>query len=153
MTQTTGGMSARALKVEYAVNTGGGFGSYADISGYAASVEPSGAERGIGEQHTGAGDTPIVTTGKLSAARAVLRAVYTQADSEAFDAILDAKVNNYPFKLRWSVPGGATGDKQYEIEGYVAKCTPPSGDTGSPDLVLFEAEIVGADFAESTVSA
>ena len=153
MTQTTGGMSARALKVEYAVNTGGGFGSYVDISGYAASVEPSGAERGVGEQHTFDGDTPIVTTGKLSAARAVLRSVYTQTDSEAFDAIYDAKVNNYPFKLRWSVPGGATGDKQYEVEGYVTKCTPPGGDAGSADVVLFEAEVVSASFDESTVSA
>jgi hypothetical protein len=154
MAQTTGGMSARSLKVEYDIDTGTGFsGSYTDLSGYGANVEPSGEERAYAEQHTFDGDSPLVGYGKLSAAEATLRAVYTQTDAEAFDVIYDAKKNHYPFKLRWSVPGAATaGDKLYECAGYVVTCTPPGGDAESAETVLFEAKVVGPDFDESTVS-
>lgn len=148
MTQTTGGMSARAMKVQVDVNAGG----YVDVSGYGASVEPSGGDRAYGEQHTFDGDTPIIGWGKLGASSVVLKAVYTQTDAEPFDSIYDAKVGHLPVKVKWSIPGGASADKEYEVEGYVSKCTPPGGEAGSPAVIMFVAEIVGPEFAESVVA-
>lgn len=153
MAQATGGLSARAMIVQYDINTGGGFaGSYTTLSGYGVVVEASGAQRAWSEQHTFEGDTPIIGYGKLSAAEALLRAVYTQTDAQAFDVLFDAKVNHYPFKLQWSIAGGASGDKEYETHGYVVECTPPGGDGTSPDIVLFEARVVANDFDESVAS-
>jgi hypothetical protein len=85
-------------------------------------------------------------------AQAVLRAVYTNDDDEPFDAIYDAKVNHYPFKLKWSIPGGASGDKEYEVNGYVTECTPPEADAGSADVIMFEATITAPDFDETTAT-
>lgn len=148
MAQTTDQMSARALKVEVNVNGGG----YTDISGFAVSVEPGGEERDYSEQHTFDGDSPLLGFGKLSAAEATLKAVYTQADSDPFDEIWDAKKAHQTVALRWSVPGGASSDKQYECSGYCVACTPPGGESSSSDVVLFEAKIVAQDFDESTVA-
>lgn len=148
MAQTTGGTTAKGLLVEWSTDGS----AYNSASGYGVAVEPSGAERDVGEQHTFEGDTPIVGTGKLSAADVTLRAVYTQTDSEFFDVMFDAKENDSDIWIRYSMFGGASGDKQYTVQGKCVMCTPPGGEAGSADIVLFEARVVGAKYEEATVA-
>ena len=145
-------MTASDLKVEYDIDSGGGFLGYTDISGYGTKVEPEGGERAYSATHVFDSDTPVMGYGKRAEVKATLTAVFTQADSDPFDEIYDAKVNNYPFKLKWSPAGGAAGDKEWEIVGRVIECIPPGGEADSEDLILFEAVIVGDDVDEDTVA-
>lgn len=141
-------MTASDLKVEYTV----GVGPAVDLSGYAVTVDPEGAERAWSETHVFDCDTPVMGYGKLACAKATIKAVYTQDDAEPFDDIYDAKVANDDFKLKWSVAGGAAGDKEYEVAGKVVECSPPGGEAGSADLVFFEALVVANDFDETVVA-
>lgn len=148
MAQTTGGTTAKGLVTGYSTNGS----DFTDVSGFGVAVEPSGAERAFSEQHTFEGDTPIVGTGKLSAADVTVRAVYTQVDSEFFDVMYDAKVNDSDIWIKYSTFGGTSGDKEYVIKGKCVMCTPPAGDAGSADTVLFEARVVGAQYTEQAVA-
>jgi len=146
-------MSARKMKVEYDIDSGGGYVGYTDVGGFAASVAPGGGDRAHEDFHTFDGDTPIVGWGKLGSSSVVLKAAFTQADAQPHDDIYDAKINHYPVKLKWCVAGGAVGDKEFEVEGHVARCLPPGGEASSASVVQFEAEIIGPDYDESVVAA
>ena len=63
MAQTGDGISLVNGTVEMSTN----FSTWTDISGFSNSLVPEGAERATGELATADGDTPVLTTGKLSA--------------------------------------------------------------------------------------
>lgn len=142
------GVSARQLLAEYSLNGT----DFTSVAGANVAIEPSGEDRAYAEQPVFEVDDPVIGYGKLSAADVMLRAVYTQTDSEIFDVLYDAKIANSDIWLRWSVYGGNSGDKQYTVQGKVVECVPPGGEAGSADVVLFEARVIGAKYTESVVT-
>ena len=137
MAQTGDGISLVNGTVEMSTN----FSTWTDISGFSNSLVPEGAERATGELATADGDTPVLTTGKLSATSITLKAVYTEGAAEVWKTAYDALQNGTPFYLRWTPNAATTGNYRFTTDpnySYVVKCPPPGGDFGSPDPVAVE---------------
>lgn len=148
MAQTTAGITPKGMVVSFSSDGA----AWTDMSGMGVSVEPTGAARAFSELHTFEGDTPIVGTGKLSAADVTVKGVLTPTDAEFFDFMFDAKVADSAVYIKYSPAGGASGDKEYTVQGKCIECTPPGGEAGSSDIILAEARIVGAAYAEAVVA-
>jgi hypothetical protein len=108
MAQTTGGMTAVAVDVEYSSNGS----AWTSLSGSTTSIEGVEQERISGEAYTFDGDTAIIGKGKRAPIEVTINFIYTEAAGEAFEVIraafeADGGTDLY---FRWSPKGiGASG--------------------------------------------
>lgn len=134
MPQTTDGVSAANMKVEYSLNGS----SYTDIGGFAAAVTPDGGERKVGKGFTFTGDTPLLVKGKRESITLKVRSVYTEGGSEIFEIVRAAYEGASDFWVRYSPQGGVTGDFTYTAKGIITDAPYPEGEAESEDPIMFE---------------
>lgn len=163
MAQTTGAIVGSGAKVEYSLNASGTTGTWVDFSGYAASVEVSGGEQIVGSQMTLDGDAGIVRgANKTEPFTVTVSVVYTETDSQPFDALWDRfKTATKTVALRWSPAGGAGGAVQFATTDAaksspvlcpIVSCTPPTSAADSGDPLMFELVVECADILKSTIA-
>ncbi len=131
MTQTTGAISAKNVKITLASQ---------DISGSSNKVELS-PELESGDTFTFDGDWRIVTAGKLKWA-GKFSVVYTETTNEGADKVWAAFIAGAPVALTVSPKGGSTGDWQFSGNILITKA-PIELDGTKGDPVLMEAEFEG----------
>lgn len=135
MAQTTNGISMKDCKLEGSTNGS----TWADISGFAASIETDGGDRQTGEDYTFDGDTAIITKGKREPIDLTAKVVYTEGASDPFEAVRAAYEAGTPYYLRWSPKGGGLSTFQYTTPAGVVTSFPyPGGEAGSADPVMIE---------------
>ena len=136
MAQITGGMSFVDAQVEYSTDGV----AFADISGSANTVEPSGGERASGEISTASGDTPILTFGKLAGVDIAYNCVYTEGATDPFEGFrgYHQAAGGSEVVLRWSPQGGqGTGKISFTGTGKITEAPWFGGDVGSADPLTF----------------
>ncbi len=150
MAQTTSGVSGRALYV--AISTNGS--TFTDISGLANSVEPDGGERNMGETFTAEGDTPIVTRGKRAALNVKVKAVYTEATSEAYALTETAYEAGSDLYVRWAPKGNTSGYKQYTTAKGTVTDPPYQGvaDVGDGSALMVEFTVMTPSITPATIA-
>ena len=164
MPQTTGALVGSGAKVEYSLDASGTVGTWVNMSGYAASVEVSGGEQVTGSQMTLDGDAAIVRgANKTEPFTITVSVVYTEADSQPFDALWDRfkTASTKTVALRWSPSGGAGGAIQFATTDTaktapvlcpIVSCTPPSSAADSGDPLMFELVVECADILKTTIA-
>lgn len=150
MEQTTGGMSGRALYVALSQNGT----SWTDVSGQIISIKTDGGERATGTIHTAAGDTPIITEGKLDAISVTLEGVYTEITGEAYALASAAYEADTPLYVRWAPKGNATGNKQFTTAACVVKSPPYQGvpDVGDGKTLVVSIKLETAKITGATIA-
>lgn len=150
MAQTTSGVSGRSLYVAIATNGT----TFTDISGLANSVEPDGGERNMGETFTGEGDTPIVTRGKRAALNVKVKAVYTEATSEAYALAKAAYEAASDLYVRWAPKGNTSGYLQYTTAAGTVTNSPYQGvaDVGDGSALMVEFTVMTASVTQATIA-
>lgn len=164
MAQTTGAMSGAAGSVEYSFDAESGTAAtWVNISGYAASVEVSGGEAVTGQQLTLDGDAAIVTAAnKINPYTITVNAVFTETDSEPFDALYDRYTGaTKTAAFRWSPAGGGTGDVEFSttdsagtaaVNVPITACTPPGVDASSGDPRMFTVSFISPDILKAAAT-
>lgn len=138
MAQATDYLCAVDAKIEYSDDGGS---TWADISGYANSVNPGEQTREVGTYQTASGDTEIVCKGKRTAMGISIEALY--AEAVMIDDVRTAFENgDQDFQIRWSPDGGDVGDYQYtSANGILSAWNEvgggPGADNVSPARVSF----------------
>jgi hypothetical protein len=148
MPQTTSGMSAANMKVEYSLNGS----SYTDIGGFASAVEPDGGDRKVGEGYTFVGDTPLLVKGKRESMSLKVKAVYTEGAGDIQEIVRAAYEGASDFWLRWSPQGGTTGQFQYTAKGIITSAPYPTGDAESEDPIFLEFEVKATSVTKSVAA-
>lgn len=150
MTQTTSGVSGRAVYIAIATNGS----TFTDISGLANSVEVDGGERNMGETFTADGDTPIVTAGKRAALNTKVKAVYTEATSEAYALAKTAYEAASALYVRWAPKGNTSGYVQYTTASGVVTNPPYQGvaDVGDGSALMVEFTVMAASITQATIA-
>lgn len=163
MAQTTGALSGAAAKVEYSLNATGTTGTWVDFSGYAQSVEVTGGDAITGQQFTADGTSAIVTpANKTNPYTITVNVVWTETDSEPFDAIYDRYVGaTKTIAFRWSPAGGAASDIQFattDSAGTTAElvpmtsCSVPGFDASSGDPRMFSFSVITPKILKAAIS-
>lgn len=150
MAQTTGSMSWVDAYVAYSLNGS----AWVDVSGYSNSVEVSGGDRGIGETFTADGDTPIITAGKRGGLRVTAQSVFTQNDSDAWDAFDTTYTadGGGAFYLRWAPKGSDSGNQQFTTAaGEIESLSYPQGASDSPDALMFSVTVACASITPAVI--
>lgn len=160
MAQTTGAMSGANAKVEYSIDIGTP--TWVDISGFAATVSVSGGEQITGNQQTFMGNSAIVTgANKVEPVTIEVTVVYTDTDSEPFDALFDRFMSTTKTAaVRYSPNGGASGDEQYttandagtDVEVPIVTCNPPDTEAASGEPRMFTFSVIAPRLAKSAVA-
>lgn len=150
MAQTTSGVSGRALYV--AIATDGT--TFTAISGLANSVEVDGGERNMGETFTAEGDTPIVTAGKRAALNTKVKAVYTEATSEAYALAKAAYEAASALYVRWAPKGNTSGYIQYTTASGIVTNPPYQGvaDVGDGSTLMVEFTVMAPSITQATIA-
>lgn len=148
MAQTTDGISAANMEVEYSTDGT----TYTDFSGFASAVEPDGGERKVGKGFTFDGDTPLLVKGKRESIALKVKAVYTEGASEIFEIVRAAYEAGSDFWLRYSPAGGATGDFQYTAKGIITSAPYPMGEAESEDPIMLEFEMEASSITKATAA-
>jgi hypothetical protein len=113
--------------------------NWTDVSGFANSVAVDGGERATAEFFTVEGDTPIVTAGKRGFLDITVKAVYTEAGSDAYAMGQAAYEGNSPLYLKWIPKGSGVGAFVFTTSiGRVTKPIYPQGAADSADAIQFE---------------
>lgn len=148
MAQTTNALSWANATISLSANGT----SWTDISGFANSVSVDGGERATSEFFTVDGDTPIVTSGKRGFLEITIKAVYTEAGSDAYAMGMTAYENNTPLYARWVPKGSGTGAFVFTTSiGRVTKPIYPQGAADSADAIQFELGISCGSITKSTL--
>jgi hypothetical protein len=107
MSQVTGAMSGRIVKIEYSTN----YSDYTDLSGGANSIEVSGGERQTGETWTFDGEYPIIGLGKPGSYEVTVRSLYVDSSVGHFAVISGMHRNATPGRMTPTRPaaGGLPG--------------------------------------------
>jgi len=135
MAQTTNALSWANCKIELSTNGS----SWTDVSGFANSVGVDGGERATSEFFTVDGDTPIVTAGKRGFLEITIKAVYTEAGSDAYAMGIAAYEGNSALYARWTPKGSGAGAFVFTTSaGRVTKPIYPQGAADSADAIQFE---------------
>lgn len=148
MAQTTNALSWANATISLSANGT----TWTDISGFANSVSVDGGERATSEFFTVDGDTPIVTSGKRGFLEITIKAVYTEAGSDAYAMGMTAYENNTPLYARWVPKGSGTGAFVFTTSiGRVTKPIYPQGAADSADAIQFELGISCGSITKSTL--
>jgi hypothetical protein len=134
--QTTDGLSFVDAQVEYSTDGS----SFADISGFANTVEVSGGERSAGETYTADGDIAILTFGKRAPVDIVYTCVFTEGATDPFERFrgYHQTADGSQVVLRWSpAGGGGTGFFSFTGTGKITDAPWLGGDAESPDPLMF----------------
>lgn len=126
--------------------------NWTDVSGFANSVTVDGGERATSEFFTVDGDTPIVTAGKRGFLDITIKAVYTEAGSDAYALGMAAYENNTPLYAKWIPKGSGTGAFVFTTSiGRVTKPIYPQGAADSADAIQFELGISCGSITKSVL--
>jgi hypothetical protein len=148
MAQTTNALSWANATISLSANGT----TWTDISGFANSVSVDGGERATSEFFTVDGDTPIVTSGKRGFLEITIKAVYTEAGSDAYAMGMTAYENNTPLYAKWIPKGSGTGAFVFTTSiGRVTKPIYPQGAADSADAIQFELGISCGSITKSTL--
>lgn len=148
MAQTTNALSWANATISLSANGT----TWTDISGFANSVSVDGGERATSEFFTVDGDTPIVTSGKRGFLEITIKAVYTEAGSDAYAMGMTAYENNTPLYAKWVPKGSGTGAFVFTTSiGRVTKPIYPQGAADSADAIQFELGISCGSITKSTL--
>lgn len=148
MAQTTNALSWANATISLSANGT----NWTDISGFANSVSVDGGERATSEFFTVDGDTPIVTSGKRGFLEITIKAVYTEAGSDAYAMGMTAYENNTPLYAKWVPKGSGTGAFVFTTSiGRVTKPIYPQGAADSADAIQFELGISCGSITKSTL--
>lgn len=140
MAQTTDGISFVDAQVEYSTDGV----AFADISGFANTVDVSGGDRSAGEVYTADGDLPILTFGKLAPVDITYTSVFTEGATEPFERLrgYHQTENGAQVVFRFAPQGGAgTGQLTLTGTGKITAMPYVSGDSESPDALKFSATV------------
>jgi hypothetical protein len=159
MAQTTGGISGANAAVWYSTDAA----AFTAIAGYAITVDVSGGEAITGSQQTFDGTSPIVTAAhKVEPLTIEVSVVYTETDTEPFDAIFDRFMGaTKNLCVRYSPNGGASGDEQFTTTDDAASaaqlvpivsCNPPSLDASSGDPRTFTFSVIAPRTLKETIA-
>jgi len=147
MAQSTGGISARNVKIEGSVNGT----TWTDISGFANSISPDGGDRDVGEEYTFDGDTPIVTFGKRKSLKLKVKVLYTEGASDPFETARAAYEANSAYYIRYSPNGQSTGTFLLTSSaGRIVTPPYPKMEAKAGDAVTLEFTFQCASIAKST---
>lgn len=150
MAQTTNALSWANCSIKLSVDGV----TWVDVSGFANSVGVDGGERATAEFFTVGGDTPIVTAGKRGFLGVTVKAVYTEAGSDAYAMGMAAYENNSPLYLQWCPKGSGLGAFVFTTSiGRVTKPTYPQGAADSAEAIQFELGISCGSITKSAAGA
>ena len=149
MSQVTGHDTIRNCKIEYSTDGS----NWNDISGYANSVEASGADVTSGEAYTFDGDYALIGVGKIEPVEITVSIVYTEVIADPFNALRVAKHNRDQIYLRYAPMGGDAGEWQFTSDaGYITSMNDPSGEANSGDPLLVEFVLRTPKLTRSTIA-
>jgi len=140
MAQTTSGISFVDAKVEYSTDGV----AFADISGFANTVEVSGGERASGEIYTVDGDTGIVTFGKMAPVDIAYNSVFTEGATDPFERFrgYHQTADGSQVVFRFSPAGGTgTGNIVFTGTGKITEAPWLGGDASSADPLMFSTTV------------
>jgi hypothetical protein len=148
MTQTTGGITLRATKVEISTDNS----NWTNISGEFNSIENSGGEVGTGEVYTADGDYPIVGIGKIAMMESKIKVVYVETAGSAWNAFWSAYKNGTNIYVRYSPQGGNSGNLLFTSgKGYVTTPVLPAGEVSDGTPVMVELTFKHPGFTPTTI--
>ena len=151
MAQTTGGISFVDAQVEYSTDGV----AFADISGFANTVEVDGGERSSGEVYTADGDIPILTFGKRGPIGIAYNCVFTEGATDPFERFrgYHQTADGSQVVFRFSPQGGAgTGKISFTGTGKITDAPWLGGDAGSPDPLTFAVGVRTADILKGVTA-
>lgn len=140
MAQTTSGISFVDAQVEYSTDGV----AFADISGFANTVDVSGNERSAGELYTADGDNAILTFGKLAPVDIAYNCAFTEGATDPFERLrgYHQTADGAQVVFRFSpAGGGGTGFIAFTGTGKITEAPWVSGDAGSPDPLAFSTTV------------
>lgn len=131
------------------ISTDGGA-VWQNISGFTTALEEGGGDRLVGKVWTADGNRPIILAGKEDAREISVTVVYTEVTDEAYEVLRAAMESGEDIMVRWSPPGGASGDSRFTTDsnyGIITKRPLPAGDVsgGVPIVCQFVITTAGVD--------
>jgi len=130
--------------------------SWLNISGYGASVAPSGGERSTGEINTFDGVLPIVKGGDRASSTVTVRFVYTEeADPAPFEALrLVHEGASGALEVQWAPSGAPAAGSWFwfHADGILTNLTYPGGEAKPGTPILCEFVVKCDEFAKSAAS-
>ncbi len=151
MAQTTEGISFVDAQVEYSTDGV----AFADISGWANTVEPSGGERSSGEAYTADGDIAILTFGKRAPVDIAYNCQFTEGATDPFERLrgYHQTADGAQVVFRWSPAGGAgTGKIAFTGTGKITEAPWLGGDAASADPLSFSATVRTAEILKGVTA-
>lgn len=151
MAQTTDGISFVNATVEYSTDGV----AFADISGFANTVDVSGGERSAGEVYTADGDIAILTFGKLAPVDITYNSVFTEGATEPFERLrgYHQTANGAQVVFRFAPQGGeGTGQITFTGTGKITEAPWLGGDAGSPDPLTFSTTVRTANILKGVTA-
>lgn len=148
------GMSACAMCVE--INTSGTT-TWNDVSDDVTVVTPGARTRMSGQAYVLGEDIALTTVGKLEPVEWTLRGIYTEgtATTDVWNALYTAQSTacGATFAVRYAPAGCATTSQVFAtpvLTTEVISLTPPMGDAGSGDVLMYEAVVRAPAFTWAT---
>ena len=144
-------MSACAMCVEVMV----GGTTFTDYSDEVSVVDAPGLARMSADAYVFGEDTALIGYGKREPGEVTIRGVYVDTTTSLFYLANGAFTTacGALFAVRYSPGGCTTAHRSLRTSTTVAKIvnlTPPSGDAGSADILMWEATIKTPDITEAT---
>jgi hypothetical protein len=143
------GLSSCAMCVE--IMAGGT--TWTDYSDFLSVVDPPAQTRMMGEAYVFGEDTAVLGAGKLEPTEVTIRGVWTDATADPFYAVLTEfqTACGDMVAVRWSPGGCASTHRSFRTSttaSEVSSLTFPGGDSGSADVLMWEAVIRSPDITE-----
>jgi len=149
------GMTACSMCVEYSTATGTA--AWIDASDSLSVVEPPTVTRMTGEAYVFGEDTAVTGVGKREPVEVTVRGVFAEGSGTGdlnyvvYTEFVEACGG--PFAIRWA-PGSCTSAHEVystaTSDSEVVSYTPPAGDAGSGDIIMFEFVVRSHELTRAT---
>jgi hypothetical protein len=109
------------------------------IDGEVYSVDISGGERAVGQQHVADADTPLVAAGKRSMETATFNCVFSDTAAEAYRLVRGYhETAGGGMAAKWAPEGSASGSYVFSTgTGICTECLPPAGNVEDGQPIMF----------------